>query len=96
MSSPSSATASRAEFEIRKGRGKEVRLSYQGNVLTENRNGLIVGDEVVIGEGAAETEGALRLLESVPAHHRVTVGADKLYDSRSFVEGARPSTRRRI
>lgn len=74
---------------MRKGRGKEARLSYQGNVLTENRNGLIVGAEVVIGEGAAETEGALRLLESVPGNHRVTVGADKLYDNRSFVEGAR-------
>ncbi len=73
---------------MRKGRGKEARLSYQGNVLTENRNGLI-GAEVAIGEGAAETEGALHLLESLPGNHRVTVGGDKLYDSISFVEGAR-------
>ena len=44
---------------------------------------------MTIEEGAAETEGALRLLESLPGNHRVTVGADKLYDNRSFVEGAR-------
>ena len=74
---------------MRKGRGKEARLAYQGNVLVENRNGLIVGAEVLIGDGAAETEGALRLLERVPGNHRVTVGADKLYDNESFVEGAR-------
>lgn len=74
---------------MRRGRGKEARLAYQGNVLVENRNGLIVGAEVLIGDGAAETEGALRLLERVPGNHRVTVGADKLYDNESFVEGAR-------
>ena len=51
---------------MRKGRGKEAGLSYQGNVRRENRNRLIVGAELVIGEGAAETEGALRLVESVP------------------------------
>jgi len=74
---------------MRKGRGKEARLAYQGNVLVENRNGLIVGAEVLVADGAAETEGALRLLERVPGNHRVTVGADKLYDNESFVEGAR-------
>lgn len=74
---------------MRKGRGKEARLAYQGNVLVENRNGLIVGAEVLVGDGAAETEGALRLLERVPGNHRVTVGADKLYDNESFVLGAR-------
>jgi len=74
---------------MRKGRGKEARLAYQGNVLVENRNGLIVGAEVLVGDGPAETEGALRLLERVPGNHRVTVGADKLYDNKSFVDGAR-------
>ncbi len=74
---------------MRKGRGKEARLAYQGNVLVENRSGLVVGAEVAIGDGPAETEGALRLLERVPGNHRVTVGADKLYDNESFVEGAR-------
>lgn len=57
---------------VRKGRGKEARLAYQGNVLVENRNGLVVGAEVAIGDGLAETEGALRLLERVPGNHRVT------------------------
>ncbi len=74
---------------MRKGRGKEARLAYQVNVLLDNRNGLIVGAEVLVGDGAAETEGALRLLERVPGNHRATVGADKLYDNKSFVDGAR-------
>src|SRR2546421_7067168 len=30
----------------RKGQGKEAKLSYSGNLLVENRNGLIVGSEV--------------------------------------------------
>lgn len=47
---------------MRKGPGKEARLAYQGNVLVENRNGLIAGAEVLVGDGAAETEGALRPL----------------------------------
>ena len=45
----------------------------------------------MIGESAAETEGALRLLERVPGYHPATVGADELYDNTSFVEGARVS-----
>lgn len=74
---------------MHKGHGKEARLWYQGNVLTENRNGLIIGAEVAIGEGAAETEGTMCQLERLPGNHRVTVGTDKLYDNRSFAEGAR-------
>lgn len=73
----------------RKGPGKEAKLSYQGNVLTENRNTLIVGAEVVTAAGAAETNAALKMLDRVSGKRRVTVGADKAYDNRGFVEGAR-------
>ena len=34
----------------RKGSGKEAKLSYNGNLLTENRNGLIVNDGSVPGQ----------------------------------------------
>src|ERR1044071_1771655 len=37
----------------RKGYGKEARLSYNGNLLTENRNGLIVNTEVFQANGTA-------------------------------------------
>jgi transposase len=73
----------------RKGNGKEARLSYSGNLLTENRNGLIVGTEVFQATGTAEREAGLQMLEQVAGKHRVTVGADKAYDTRSFVAQCR-------
>src|SRR5215467_10088327 len=38
----------------RKGEGKESKLSYTGNLLVENRNGLIVDTEVFQANGTAE------------------------------------------
>ena len=73
----------------RKGAGKEAKLSYQGNVVIENRNGLIVETELTICEGNAETNAGLQMLERLPGSHRVTVGADKAYDNTTFVEGCR-------
>jgi len=69
----------------RKGNGKEAKLSYNGNLLTENRHGLIVNAELFQANGAAERDAALILLEQIPGTHRVTVGADKAYDTRNFV-----------
>ncbi len=43
----------------RKGKGKEAKLSYNGNLLVENRNGLIVNTEVFEANGTAEREAAL-------------------------------------
>jgi len=37
----------------RKGEGKESKLSYSGNLLVENRNGLIVNAEVFVANGTA-------------------------------------------
>ncbi len=42
----------------RKGEGKESKLSYCGNLLVENRNGLIVDAEVFQANGTAEREAA--------------------------------------
>lgn len=61
----------------RKGSGKEAKLSYNGNLLTENRNGLIVNTEVLQANGTAERDAALLMLEQVPGVDRITVGADK-------------------
>jgi transposase len=73
----------------RKGSGKEAKLSYNGNLLIENRNGLIVTTEVFQANGTAERDAALVMLEQVPGGHRVTVGADKAYDTKGFVAECR-------
>ena len=74
---------------FRKGKGREAKLSYMGHVLMENRNGLVVDAELTQATGKAERESALRLLEQLPGSGRVTVGADKGYDTRDFVAQAR-------
>jgi IS5 family transposase len=69
----------------RKSSGHESKLAYCGNVLIENRNGLVVDTEVVLCSGTAEREAALQMAERIEGDHRVTLGADKGYDTRGFV-----------
>ena len=69
----------------RKGRGKEAKLCFTGHVLMENRNGLVVDVTVTQATGIAERDAALDMLEQVPGSRRVTVGADKGYDTQDFV-----------
>ena len=73
----------------RKGEGKESKLSYCGNLLVENRNGLIVDAEVFQANGTAERDAALVMLEKVPGIQPVTVGGDKGFDTRDFVKECR-------
>lgn len=73
----------------RKGHGHEARLAYLGHLVIENRHGLIVDAMASTADGRAEREVATVLL-----HDRVkrrgrrqrTVGADKAYDTREFVD----------
>src|SRR5262244_739768 len=65
----------------RKGKGKEAKLSYNGNLLVENRNGLIVNTLVFEANGTAERDAALVMLEQIPGTKQVTVGGDKAYDT---------------
>jgi transposase len=73
----------------RKGEGKESKLSYCGNLLVENRNGLIVDAEVFQANGTAERDAALVMLEKLPGTQPVTVGGDKGFDTRDFVQECR-------
>ncbi len=74
----------------RKSRSHEAKLSYCGNVLMENRNGLIVDFRIEPASGHAEWDGALAMLdESLADQERVTVGADKGYDVHRFVGALR-------
>ena len=73
----------------RKGKGKEAKLSYSGNLLVENRNGLIVNSEVFEANGTAERDAALVMLEKIPGAKPVTAGGDKGYDTLDFVAECR-------
>jgi len=73
----------------RKGQGKEARLCFAGHVLMENGNGLVVDVAVTRATGTAERDTALDMLERVPGLRRITVGADKNYDTHDFVEACR-------
>src|SRR5208337_4520648 len=73
----------------RKSGGKESRLSYSGNLLVENRNGLIVDAEVFQANGTAERDAALVMMERLPGTQPLTVGGDKGFDTFGFVEECR-------
>ena len=73
----------------RKGSGKEAKLCFAGHVLMENRNGLVVDVMVTRATGTAERDTALDMIEKVPGSRRITVGADKGYDTRDFVVACR-------
>ncbi len=73
----------------RKGAGKEAKLSYSGNLLVENRHGLIVDAEVFQANGTAERDAALVMLEQIAGTNPVTVGGDKAFDTRDFVKECR-------
>ena len=73
----------------RKGKGKEAKLSYNGNLLIENRNGLIVNTEVFEANGTAERDAALVMLAQIPGTRQITVGGDKAYDTADFVAECR-------
>jgi len=73
----------------RKGLGKEAKLSYSGNLLVENRNGLIVDSRVWEATGTAERYAALDMLQGLPGDGRVTVGGDKGFDTAEFVRECR-------
>src|SRR5271169_4815217 len=73
----------------RKGSGHESKLAYCGNVLIENRNGLVVDTELVLASGTAERVAAVEMAERIDGEKLVTVGADKGYDTRGFVRAMR-------
>jgi transposase len=74
---------------FRKGKGKEAKLCFMGHVLMENRHGLIISPRLTAATGTAERDTAERLVGEVPGRHRITVGGDKAYDTREFVQSLR-------
>jgi transposase len=73
----------------RKSRGSGSVLAYRGHLLTENRNGLVVSTLTTRAYGSAERHAALLMAEALPGTQRVTLGADKGYDARDFIDELR-------
>ncbi len=76
----------------KKGPGREARLSFAGHLLMENRHGLAVEVLVTPATGTAEREAAVTMLKQLRRRHRrrrLTLGADKAFDTADFVADLR-------
>src|SRR5882672_3917900 len=74
----------------KKAAGREAKLAYLAHLLTENRHGFIVDTAVTVATGTAERDAAIVMLGELPlTTRRITVGADKGYDTRDWVRAVR-------
>jgi transposase len=73
----------------RKGNGQEAKLAYCGNVMIENRHGLVVDVELLQANGTAERDAALLMAERIAGEDRITLAGDKGYDTKDFVKELR-------
>jgi transposase len=83
------STTDRDARLFKKAKGQEAKLSYLGHLWAENRNGLAVNTRLTLATGTAEREAALAMAEEIPGVKRVTLGADKNYDTQDFVREIR-------
>jgi|AGTN01.3.fsa_nt_gi Transposase and inactivated derivatives len=76
---------------LRKGPGKEAKLCFAGHAVMENRTGLCVLFEVTPSVGVTESQVALEQVRELQNREftPTTVGADKGYHSKEFVQGCR-------
>src|SRR5215813_7783737 len=75
----------------KKSAGQEAKLSYLGHVVVENRHGLIAAAMATQADGTAERDAALLMLNDLQEGRgaRITLGADKAYDTQDFVSTVR-------
>jgi len=73
----------------KKAQGREARLGYLGHVLMEHRSGLIVNATVTPADGHGERDAAVVMIGTLRGRRRITVAADKAYDTRDFVANLR-------
>ena len=74
---------------FRKSAGQSSRLCIMGHIMTENRNGMIVEARVTTAGTSQEWEAALAMLDKQSVRPKQTVGADKGYDVKRFVDEVR-------
>ncbi len=72
-----------------KGPGKAAKLSSSGHVLRKKRSGRVADVEVLPADGAAERDAALIMVASIAGDPPLTVGADKVEDTKEFVTAIR-------
>jgi len=73
----------------RKSSSHESQLAYCGNIMIENRNGLVVDTELRQCSGTAERDAAMLMAERVEGTEQITLAADKGYDTKEFVKEMR-------
>ena len=74
----------------RKSYGVASKLSYAGHVLMDNRHGLAVAGRLTLATTRSEREAALEMAaDEMPGQSQATLGADKAYDVRGFIESLR-------
>ena len=75
----------------RKGRGQGAKLCFMGHALTENRHGLVVKADATEANGTAERTAASAMIDrhAPGTSNRLTLAADKAYDTREFVADLR-------
>jgi len=75
----------------RKGKGKESKLSFMGHVVMDNRHGLVVCTSYTHAMGKSERTAARTMMKKVKGKRtrRLTVGADKNYDTKELVSKMR-------
>ena len=75
----------------KKAPGAAAMLWFMGHTLMENRNGLVVQAELTHADGHGERKAALEMINrhSPGSTRRLTLGADKGYDSADFVADLR-------
>jgi transposase len=75
----------------RKGNSQPAKLYYMGHALIENRHGLVVEADATAANGTAERAAALDMIDrhDPGSERRLTLGADKGYDTSDFVADLR-------
>ncbi len=74
---------------FKKSKGVGAKLAYLGHLLMENRHGLVVDACITQATGTAEREAAIDMVDALGGTHRVTLGADKNYDTQACVASLR-------
>lgn len=75
----------------KKAPGAAAMLCFMGHTLMENRNGLVVQADLTHADGHGERKAALEMINrhSPGSTRRLTLGADKGYDSTDFIAALR-------
>ncbi|MCW3474698.1 IS5 family transposase [Limobrevibacterium gyesilva] len=69
----------------RKSDGQPSRLCFMGNLLIENRHGLIIDVRTTHATGRAEHETVEAIIQAAKRGRRATLGADKAYDAAEHI-----------